>query len=356
MSESETAGRPLTLALVGLTAPHSRGWLETLHTLPEAGRLLVCDIDEPGPRPEVPEEAEAVSPEDLLEPSCRPDATLLSVRNDQAADLGSKLLAGGLPCLVEKPAGRGSGDIERLNEAAARGGTIWAPGFLNRLTPAARRIRRLVVEEQAIGRVQSIEARMVTSSVRQRNPGHWLFRREVAGGGILHWLAIHHVDLVRYLTGQEFGSVSGFTATFNREIDVEDMAAISFTLQGGALGSLHAGYVLRQRYGDIGITLRGDLGEIVWPHFDFVGRQNTLYIHSEGPRSEGPGPEVVTLEPPEGTGYGGGLGWEFVRRFAAAARMGGAFVTGGDDALRAMRFVEAAYAAARSGGRVEVGT
>ena len=356
MTESE-AGRPLTLALVGLTAPHSRGWLETLHTLPEAGRLLVCDVDDPGvARPEVPQEAEAVSPEDLLHPSLRPDAALVSVRNDQAAEIGSKLLAGGLPCIVEKPAGRGSADVERLNEAAARGGTIWAPGFLNRLQPAARRIRRLVVEEQAIGRVQSIEARMVTSSVRQRNPGHWLFRKQVAGGGILHWLAIHHIDLVRYLTGQEFGSVSGFTATFNREIDVEDMAALSFTLQGGAVGNLHAGYVLRQRYGDIGITLRGDLGEIVWPHFDFVGRQNTLYIYSEGPRSEGPGPEVVTLEPPEGTGYGGGLGWEFVRRFAAAARMGGAFVTGGDDALRAMRFVEAAYAAARSGGRVEVGS
>ena len=355
MTESE-AGAPLTLALVGLTAPHSRGWLETLHTLPEAGRLLVCDVDDPGARPEVPEEAEAVAPEDLLDPSLRPDAALVSVRNDQAADIGSRLLAGGLPCIVEKPAGRGSADIERLNEAAARGGTIWAPGFLNRLQPAARRIRRLVVEEQAIGRVQSIEARMVTSSVRQRNPGHWLFRKQVAGGGILHWLAIHHIDLVRYLTGQEYGSVSGFTATFNREIDVEDMAALAFTLQGGAVGNLHAGYVLRQRYGDIGITLRGDLGEIVWPHFDFVGRQNTLYIHSEGPRSEGPGPEVVTLEPPEGTGYGGGLGWEFVRRFAAAARMGGAFVTGGGDALRAMRFVEAAYAAARSGGRVEVGS
>ena len=150
----EAADRPLTLALVGLTAPHSRGWLETLYTLPEAGRLLVCDVDGPGPRPEVPEEAEAVSPEDLLEPSCRPDAALVSVRNDQAAEIGSKLLAGGLPCIVEKPAGRGSGDIERLNAAAARGGTIWAPGFLNRLQPAARRIRRLVVEEQAIGRVQ----------------------------------------------------------------------------------------------------------------------------------------------------------------------------------------------------------
>jgi predicted dehydrogenase len=148
--------------------------------------------------------------------------------------------------------------------------------------------------------------------------------------------------------------VSGVVRTFTRGIDVEDMAAISFSLRGGTIGSLHAGYVLRQRYGDIGITLRGDLGEIVWPQWDFEGRQSTLYIHSEGPRSEGPGPEVVTLEPPEGVGYGGVLGQDFVRRFTYAAQMEGTFITDGIDALKAMRFVEAAYAASDGGVRIEI--
>ena len=62
----------------------------------------------------------------------------------------------------------------------------------------------------------------------------------------------------------------------------------------------------------------------------------------------------MTLEPPGGAGYGGGLGQEFVRRFAHAARMGGPFVTDGRDALRAMQFVEAAYRANASGARERV--
>ena len=351
-----------TVALVGITGPHSGGWLETLQNLPEVDQLLVCDVDEDAsvvhatsethPGTHVPADVSRVSFDTLLSDSGRPDMALLSVRNDQAPDLGVRLLRAGIPCIIEKPSGRTSADIESLNEAATAGGTIWAPGFLNRLQPAARRIRRLV-SEGALGHIQSIEARMVTSCVAQRNPAHWLFQKDVAGGGILHWLAIHTIDLIRYMTGQEFDEVSGYTRIFTRGIDVEDMAALSFTLKGGAVGNLHAGYILRQRYGDIGITLRGDLGEIVWPQWGFEGRQDTIYLHNEGPESEGLGPEIVTLKPPTGAGYGGGIGQQFVRSFIHAARMGGSFVTDGNDALRAMRFVEAAYSASTSGTRVK---
>ncbi|MDA0335781.1 MAG: Gfo/Idh/MocA family oxidoreductase [bacterium] len=349
------------VALVGITGPHSRGWLETLRSLDEVRDLLVCDVDAEStiaapatathPGMQVPEDVTSVSFDALLTASGGPDMALLSVRNDQAPDLGELLLRAGIPCIIEKPSGRTSADIERLNGAAAAGGTIWAPGFLNRLQPAARRIRRLV-SEGALGHILSIEARMVTSSVNQRNPEHWLFRKEIAGGGILHWLAIHTIDLIRYLTGQEFADVSGHVRTFTRGIDVEDMAALTFTLKGGAVGNLHAGYILRQRYGDIGITLRGDLGEIVWPQWGFEGRQDTIYLHNEGPQSDGSGPEIVTLTPPEGAGYGGGLGQQFVRSFMHASRMGGRFITDGHDALCAMRLVEAAYAASGSGLRV----
>jgi predicted dehydrogenase len=351
-----------SIALVGIAGPHSRGWLQTLQCLQDVGRLVVCDIDadenavahatDTHPSLELSEQVETVSFESLLQGDGRPRIALLSVRNDQAPELGARLLRAGVPCIIEKPCGRTSADIEALNEAATAGGTIWAPGFLNRLQPAARRIHRLI-REGALGQIRSIEARMVTSTVAQRNPNHWLFNRQVAGGGILHWLAIHTVDLIRYLTGQEFGEVSGYTQSFHRGIDVEDMAALSFTLGGGAVGNLHAGYILRQRYGDIGITLRGDLGEIIWPQWDVEGQQNTLFIHSEGPSIESPIAETINMEPVGGEGYGGRLGQEFVRSFANAASMGGPFITTGNDALQAMRFVEAAYQANDTGMRVK---
>ena len=42
---------------------------------------------------------------------------------------------------------------------------------------------RRMVAAGALGRVVSVEGRMVTSSVEQRNKDHWLFSKEVAGGG-----------------------------------------------------------------------------------------------------------------------------------------------------------------------------
>ena len=40
-----TTSGSLNVALVGITAPHSGAWLETLQNLEEVGRLVVCDVD-----------------------------------------------------------------------------------------------------------------------------------------------------------------------------------------------------------------------------------------------------------------------------------------------------------------------
>lgn len=347
---SKGARAPITAALVGLTAPHSAGWRQTLRHCAAIGRFAVCDHpattvaaplqDSPEPRPDA-----AYSDVDAMLEREEIDFALISVRNDEAPELGRRFLSAGIPVIIEKPAARTSAEILALNDLSRRTGVPWCTGFLNRLLPVAQELRE-IVSAGALGRVVSVEARMVTSSVEQRDPEHWLFRRETAGGGILHWLAIHSIDLIRFVTGLEFAQVSGHVATLSDTgIDVEDMAAVSFTMTNGAVGNLHAGYVLRQRYGDIGMTIRGTLGEAVWPMWDFSGRRSTLKVHSEAPGWESVGLKEITVEPREAPGYGGSGGIEFVSGFIRAAAANEPFVTDGEDALAAMRFVEAAYAA-----------
>ena len=212
-------------ALVGLTAPHSKGWLETLRNSPEIECLHACDLD--GAVPENDDGiAEVYSGLDALFDSVRPDFALVSVRNDLAAETGSRFLSEGIPVIIEKPAGRTAAEIAGLNELSRRHSTPWATGFTNRLAPAVCEIRRMVAAG-ALGRVVSVEGRMVTSSVEQRNKDHWLFSKEVAGGGILHWLAIHTIDLIRFTTGLEYDSVSAHVATLSDTgVDVEDTAAV----------------------------------------------------------------------------------------------------------------------------------
>ncbi len=108
-----------------------------------------------------------------------------------------------------------------------------APGTLLRVVragrpvladkPCARTAAEFLPVLSALGGLTSVELRMATTQVGMRDPSHWLFRHEVAGGGILSWL-----DLLRYLTGEE----------------VEDVAGLGMRLSGGAVASLYAGYLL----------------------------------------------------------------------------------------------------------------
>ncbi len=342
-----------TAALVGLTAPHSKGWLETLRITPEIERLLVCDLE--GAVPESDDGIDGVySGLDAMFDSVRPDFALVSVRNDQAADAGSRFLSEEIPLIIEKPAGRTAAEIAELNVLSRLHSTPWATGFTNRLAPAVCEMRRLVAAG-ALGRVVSIEGRMVTSSVDQRNKDHWLFSKEVAGGGILHWLAIHTIDLIRFITGLEYDSVSAHVATLSETgVDVEDTASVSFSMSNGAVGSLHAGYMLRKRYGDISLAVRGTLGDVAWSSYGFDGAGNTVHLQSEAPGWETIARQKVDLEPQGGPGYGGRVGTEFVARFLRCSQAREEFVTDGEDALGAMRFVEAAYASSASGESIKL--
>ena len=63
---------------------------------------------------------------------------------------------------------------------------------------------------------------------------------------------------------------------------------------------------------------------------------------------------VFELSVGDAPGYGGASGQVFIADFIAASRGEGEFITSGDDALRAMRFVEAAYRGADTGTRISL--
>ena len=125
-------------------------------------------------------------------------------------------------------------------------------------------------------------------------------------------------------------------------------------MDNGALGSLHAGYVLPRRYGDIYLCFRGTAGDATWVMYDWAGRGDRLIVQSQAAGWAEDEYRQFDLAVGEAPGYGGAAGLGFIADFVAASRGPGAFITNGDDALQAMRFVEAAYAAAAHGRQVEL--
>ncbi|MBN2154308.1 MAG: Gfo/Idh/MocA family oxidoreductase [Candidatus Lokiarchaeota archaeon] len=71
-------------------------------------------------------------------------------------------------------------------------------------------------------------------------PGQWRGRWQTEGAGILINQAVHDLDVFQYVVGP-FKALSAHAATIAKEhalIEVEDTVAVSFTTQGGAVGTM----------------------------------------------------------------------------------------------------------------------
>lgn len=352
----------LTAALIGLRHPHSAGHLRTLDCLPEVTRIVVWDDDPSaagglrGEALDTPVEA-AVSLQDLL---ARRDLAFVvaAERNDRNPDLFSAVLEAGHHLLAEKPLGRTAADAQRVVDAAERAGRTLSVFYTNRFNPLVAEARRLV-GEGALGPLHSVEVRMLTTQVRFRGPGHWLFDRAAAGGGMLSWLGCHSLDLMQFVSGDPIVSVAAEVATRGGDpIDVEDAATLSMRLGSGALASLHAGYVLAVSGGGFSNAAGYD------QHFGVYGRQGRLWwddhgppelhLESRAPRFAAAPQRTFTFKPAESRAYGGGYGERFVRAFIAATRGEGPPPCPGQAAVRVGLIVDAAYESARTGRRVAV--
>lgn len=347
----------MTVGMLGLTHPHSAGHLRTLAVTPEVTQVVAYD---PNPAAHAPARAHCAT---LTDVTADLDALLtradvpvvvIAVPTDQTPALVARAAAAGKHILCEKPVGRTAADLEPVLRALAEHQRHLGVFYIWRRHPIILKLREWVAGG-ALGRLTSVELRMVTTQVGLRDPRHWLFQRSVAGGGILSWLGCHWLDAARFMTGQEYETVAALIGTLSGEaIDVEDAATVSFRLTGGALGTLHAGYLLAQgRAGyegaayDNRIILRGTLGraEYFWTR---EGEQ-VVELHSIAPGWDRNAHERFGYLLADSPAYGGAHGLAFVREFLATCQDGGASPASAVDALRVVEMLDAAYQSAATG-------
>ena len=350
------------VVLDGLTHPHAEMYLETLEALDEVNSVVLVDPDEAARGAMSRKTRKLLGACPGLEAALdRWDVShvLLALPNASTPAALVRVIEAGRSVFTEKPAARSAAEFAPVLTALQRRPVPFAVAYLNRGAPAIVEARELY-QAGAIGRLMSVELRMVTTQVGMRNPGSWLFHREQAGGGILAWLACHWLDAFRFVTGEDIVRVQAELATLSGEaIDVEDTAVLAFRTSSGAIGSLHAGYLLalgnpgyRAAGHDINLILRGSDGLIQYS----VGRgQDTppLILESRAPRWRSASRRSFQLTPTPSPGYGGLAGLDFFRQFLAAAP-GDRTPADAVDALRMLEILDAAYASAASGRAVEV--
>jgi predicted dehydrogenase len=339
--------------------------LATLQQLPEVSRILLWDADAALLTQVAAAQGAKVAAtfDDLDALLAAPGllACVAALRNDQGPGCFVRVLEAGKPLLAEKPIGRRADDAAKVIAAARRAGTLLSVCYQNRYMPWVQDARAFV-RQGLLGELVSVEMRMITTQVRVRDPQHWLFRQEAAGGGVLSWLGCHWIDLMRYLTGDEIVRVAAEVATRSGEaIDVEDVAALAVRFASGAVGTLHAGYILALSGGgyhnpagyDMYIGLNGRLGRVYW---STSGTPSSIYAETTHPAWAGAPQRSFGYSAADSPAYGGPAGEQFMRDFLAAAQGQGEPPTRGEDAWAVAQVVDAAYASSRSGRHVSIAT
>ena len=348
-----------TVGFVSTPHPHSILHIKTLDVLAAVGAVHVCGLDGDDVDALAAETDKVLSTTDSLDELLARedvDALLVSVRNDLCPMVLEAGIDAGKGALFEKPGALRAGDLRRIMELASARGLVMGAMFQNRTKPKVIEVRE-ARRGGALGTVMAVESRMVTSQVRYRDPGHWLFRKRMSGSGILSWLGCHHIDLMCYMMDERIVEVTAIVDNRNPErLEVEDTAILAFRFEGGALGSLHAGYHLPGS--DAGYTgasydsflaLRGTDGYARMPMED---DGYTLFSQASGWAAGGE--QYRAFSPPDSKAYGGYGGERFLEDYLQATRTGGEAPAPIAAAVHVLEVIDAAIESSETGHAVSI--
>jgi myo-inositol 2-dehydrogenase/D-chiro-inositol 1-dehydrogenase len=159
-------------------------------------------------------------------------AALVAAPTDLHVELVSQLAAAGLPILCEKPLGLIAADAEAATRAAEEAGVLLQVGYWRRFVAELGQLRRMVARGE-VG-----VPHMVLSHQWDEEPPSDRFR--VSSGGIAIDMAVHEIDQIRWLLGQEFGDIAAVKGEPAPSGDADVAVAIS-TLSRGKVAVITLG-------------------------------------------------------------------------------------------------------------------
>jgi len=220
------------LGILGCGAISRAAHLRSLSRI-RGGRVIALADTSPAnldaARPLAPE-ARAVADYGAVLEMSDVDAVIIALPPMLHADAAVAALERGKHVYVEKPLATSVADATRVLDAWRQGGLTAMMGFNYRYNPLVVEARAAIASG-AIGTPVSI--RTVFATPKRSTPA-WKQRRE-SGGGVLLDLAVHHIDLVRFLLDTEIAHVSADVRSIQSE---HDTAALQLGLTSGCVGQM----------------------------------------------------------------------------------------------------------------------
>ncbi len=252
---------------------------------------------------------------EVMMDSVRPDGVIVCTPNDLHHPVTMAALARDIHVTCEKPIALNAKQAFEMATIAEANNLIGMSNFPYRDNPAVTAFRDLL-EEGYVGDVLTVSGSYHGGFGLRRNP-NWRSLKHRSGAGILGDLGSHLIDLVRYITGREFVSVSGsmITTLWDAEGELEeilpsddphvgerndDSCTFLAELSDGVQATLHTSWVAYQGagiqqqeievYGTAGrlhllvshrgVTLRGlQQGN---PHWETIKVEGTVSVEEAG--------------------------------------------------------------------------
>ncbi|MCO5223014.1 MAG: Gfo/Idh/MocA family oxidoreductase [Thermomicrobiales bacterium] len=288
---------PLRIAIVG-AGGISRRHRTALLAMPESARLVsVCDASEDAAQAlatSVPDPVATFNNHLRMLEAGGFDVAIVALPHVLHFPVAKDFVEAGIPILVEKPLTCTLDETRELRALSRRFKVPVVAGQTQRFNREGFWLRKWVQEAPlGFGALRSFDIH-----AWQNLPGylygtlglpngadHWLLDGKRAGGGVVISIAVHQLDLVRFITGLNYAEVMAtgqYEAPFYN--GAESSAVVLLKMDNGSAGSLHANYLaVRTPYNEA-MHLFGEHGTIV-QHAEQIGQYHgPLSFSSDGGR------------------------------------------------------------------------
>jgi predicted dehydrogenase len=326
----------------------------------EVELVAVCDLDEALARKraaEVGTDHVYTNVQTMLrDVAC--DALDICTTPDQHAPIASAAIEHGKHVLVEKPFALSLDDCRELVAAAEGAGVTLMVAQNQRFLPTHQAARAIIASGE-LGEIRAARTDSIQHWAGFTTAGHWQYDGARAGGGAVIGVAVHRLDLLRFLVG-DVRRVSAVTKTSSPQFvnGAEEYAALTLEFENGALGQAFATVSAFRTPWSESLLLFGERGTIHAAPSP-GNMRSRAFVASE--RRSAPvvewtdqfqGFEPIDAEA-EGLPSESGQVNEILH-FASCCATGAEPLSSGRDNLGTMRLIEAVYESARTGKPVDL--
>ena len=188
------------------------------------------------------------------------DVIFISLPNQFAAEATCLSLQKGLHVFCEKPPARTHAELLEVEKKSLQFPALKLMyGFNHRFHLSVEKAKALI-KSDSLGRIINMKGVYGKSQMISFNQTDWRTNREASGGGILLDQGIHMLDLMRYLSEEDFTQVFSFIDNAFWNFDVEDNAYVLMKSPSGLVAQLHSSATQWRHVFNLEITLeRGSL-------------------------------------------------------------------------------------------------